>query len=66
MMKLCTNIRRIEKAARSLKIDINDLKIQAKEEDYTTADAKSILSFLQIFHLYKKILIFLAALDNKL
>ena len=65
-MKLSTNVRRIRKAAKSLKIDTSSLEIEAKEEDCTIADAKGIILLLQAFHVYTQILIFLAFLGNKL
>ena len=66
MMKFSTSIRRTRKTAKSLKIDINGLKIQAKEEDCFTADAKNIIFFLQVFHVYTQIFVFLATPGNKL
>ena len=44
-MKLNTNVRRTRKAAKSFKIGTNGLKVQAKEEDCTTTDAKDIILF---------------------
>lgn len=65
-MKFNINIRRIKKLAKSLKISTSKLEIKAKKEDYTIADAKGIILLLQTFFIYAKILIFLAALGNKL
>ena len=65
IMKLSTSVRRTREAAKSLKIGTNGLEIEAKE-DCTTADAKGITSFLQAFHVYTQILVFLAAPGNKL
>lgn len=49
IMKLCINVRRIREAAKSLKISIDGLKIEAKEENYTIADAKGIILLLSKF-----------------
>ena len=43
IIKLSTSIRHIKKAAKSLKIDTNDLEIKVKEEDCTIANAKDII-----------------------
>ena len=66
MMKLSTSIRRTRKVVKSFKIGTNGLKIQAKEEDCTTADAKNIILFLQVFHIYTQIFVFLASPGNNL
>ena len=65
IMKLSTSVRRTREAAKSLKIGTSGLKIKAKDEDYTTADAKGIIPLLQAFHVYTQILIYLAAPGNK-
>ncbi len=64
--KLSTSIRRTKKAAKSLKIGTSNLEIEAKEEDCTTTDFKTIIPLLQAFHIYTQILIFLAPPDIKL
>lgn len=46
IIKLITSIRRIREVTKSLKIIINSLEIKFKEEDCTTANAKSIIYFL--------------------
>ncbi len=46
IMKLNTSIRRTKGAAKILKISTRDLEIEAQEEDCTTTDAKSNISFL--------------------
>lgn len=45
-MKLSTNVKSTKKAIKSLKIGTHDLEIEAKEKDYTTTDAKNIISLL--------------------
>ena len=52
IMKLSTNIRYNRLVAKSLQIDINGLEIEAKEEDYTIADAKNIILLLWAFYIY--------------
>ena len=47
IMKLSTSVRHKREAAKSLKIGTNGLEIEAKKEDCTTADAKSIIPLLQ-------------------
>ena len=66
IMKLSTSVRRTREAAKSLKIGTNGLEIEAKEEDCTTADAKGIIPLLQVFHVYTRILVFLAIPGIKL
>lgn len=66
IMKLSIRVRRTRKAAKSLKISINGLEIETKEEDCTSVDAKSIIPLLRAFYMYTQILIFLAAPGNKL
>lgn len=66
IMKLNTSIRRTREAAKSLKIGTNGLETEAKEEDCTTANTKDIIPLLWVFHVYTQILVFLAALGNKL
>ena len=46
IMKLSMSVMRTREAAKSLKIGTNGLEIEAKEKNYTTADAKSIISLL--------------------
>lgn len=65
-MKLSTSLRRTREVAKSLKIGTSGFEIEAKEEDCTTADTKCIIPLLRAFHVYTQILIFLAALGNKL
>ena len=65
-MKFSTSVRRNREVAKSLKIGINGLEIEAKEENCTTADAKGIIPLLRAFHVYTQILVFLAAPGNKL
>ena len=45
-MKLSTSVRRTKETAKSLKIGTSGQEIEAKESDYTIADAKSIISLL--------------------
>ena len=52
IMKLSTNIRHTKKATKSLKIDTNGLKIEAKEEDCITINIKGIILLLQAFYMY--------------
>lgn len=52
-MKLSTKIRCIKKADKNLKIGINGLEIEAKEENCTIADAKKIILLLQAYYVYK-------------
>ena len=66
IIKLCTSVTHAKEVAKSRRIVTRGLEIEAKEEDYTTANAKSIILFLQAFHLFAKIIIFLATLSNKL
>ena len=66
IMKLSTSIKRIKKVAKSLKISISGLEIKAKEDNYTTPDAKSIILLFCVFHIYTQILIFLVTLGIKL
>ncbi len=66
IMKLSTSVRRTREAAKSLKIGTTGLEIEAREDDCTTADAKGIIPLLWDFHVYKQILVFLAAPGNKL
>ena len=42
-MKLSTSVRHTREVAKRLKIGTIDLKIEAKEEDCTNADAKDII-----------------------
>ena len=65
-MKLSRSVKRIKEAAKSLKIGISGLEIEAKEEDCTTVDAKDIISLLRAFYIYTQILIFFATLGIKL
>lgn len=78
-MKLSVNARRTREIAKSLKIVINSLeietkeenstsvlKIEAKEEDFTIAKAKGIVFLFQAFYMYMQIFVFLAASGNKL
>ena len=51
-MKLSASVRCTKKAAKNLKIGISGLEIEAKEEDCTIADTKSIISLLRVFHVY--------------
>lgn len=46
MIKLSTNIRYIREAAKSIKIDINYLKIKVKNENCLIANIKDIISLL--------------------
>lgn len=50
-MKLSRNIKQTGKATKTLKIKKSDLEIEAKEKDYITADAKSIILLLKIFYI---------------
>lgn len=52
IMKLSTSVRCTRKAAKSLKIGLNILEIEIKEEDYTITKAKSIISLVRVFHMY--------------
>lgn len=65
-MKLSISVRYIEEVAKNLKIDTNGPEIKTKGEYYTIADVKSIIPLLQAFHIYTQILVFMAALGNKL
>lgn len=57
-MKLSTSVRRTKETAKSSKIGTIGLEIEAREEDYTPANAKSIISLLRAFHVYTQILVF--------
>ena len=50
IMKLSTSIRRIRKAVKSPRFGTSGLEIEAKEEEYTTTDVKSIIPLLRAFH----------------
>lgn len=65
-MKLSISVRRTREATKSLKIGTSGLKIEAKEEDCTTAGTKGIIPLFRAFHVYTQILVYLAALANKL
>ena len=52
-MKLNTNVRRTNKAAKSLKISISGLEIEAKENDCTTTYAKNIIPLFWALYMYK-------------
>ena len=65
-MKLSTNIRQTKEITKNLKIGTNGLEIEANKKDYTIVDVKSIIFFLQAFHIYIQILVFLVILENKL
>ena len=65
IMKLNKSLRRTSKAAKSLEIGTNGQKIDDKW-DCTTKDAKSIIILLWAFYIYMQILVFWAALGNKL
>lgn len=45
--------------AKSLKININNLKIENKKEDYIMANTKVIILFFRILYIYIQIFIFL-------
>lgn len=45
IMKLSISVRYTKKAAKSLKIDTNDMEIKAKEENCTIEDVKGISPF---------------------
>ena len=66
IMKFSTSVRYTREAAKNLKIVTSGLKIEAKEEDYTIADVKSIILLLWAFYVYTQIFIFLAVLEIKL
>lgn len=66
VMKLSISVRRTREATKSLKIGTSVLKIEAKEEDCTTAGTKGIIPLFRAFHVYTHILVYLAALGNKL
>ena len=66
IMKLSTSVRCTREVAKSLKIGTSGLEIEAREEDYTTADKKGIIPLFRVFYVYALIFIFLAALGNKL
>lgn len=66
IIKLSTSIRQTIKLIKNLKICINGQKIEAKEENYTIIDTKTIILFFQIFYIFIQIFIFLAVLGNKL
>lgn len=66
IMKLSISVRRTREATKSLKIGTSGLKIEAKEEDCTTAGTKGIIPLFRAFHVYTQILVYLAALGNKL
>lgn len=51
-MKLSISIRYIKKVTKSLKIDINSLEIEAKEENCIIANVKGIILLLQAFFIY--------------
>lgn len=65
-MKSSTSVKYIRKAVKILKIGSNNLKIEAKKEDYTIINIKDIISLFQVFYIYIEILVFLAILSNKL
>lgn len=58
IIKLNTSIRYSREVTKSLKIGTNGLEIKAKEKDYTTADAKNINFFLELFIYIHKFLFF--------
>ena len=60
IVKLSTSIRRTGEIAKNVKLDLSGLKIETREEDCTVADAKSIVSLLRSFLVYKQTLLFLA------
>ncbi len=51
-MKLSTSVRHAREAAKSWKISTSSLEIEAKKEDYTTEDARRIISLLWAFYMY--------------
>lgn len=65
-MKLNISIRYIKKVAKSLKIDINGLKIEAKKENCIITNIKDIILLFQAFYIYIQILVFFSAPKNKL
>lgn len=65
-MKLSTCIRRIREVAKSLKIDTNNLEIEAKEKDCISVDPNNIILLFQAFYIYTQIFVFLAIPGNKL
>ena len=50
IMKLSTSVRQTQEATKNLKLGINGLKIEAKEEDCITLDVKRIIPLLCSFH----------------
>lgn len=52
IIKLSTNVKRTREAVKNLKINTNNLKIEVKKENCTTADAKSIIFFVRAFNMY--------------
>lgn len=57
IMMLNTTIKRPKRMAESSKIGLRTLEMKAKEEDFTNANAKGILFFFQVFHIYTKIFV---------
>lgn len=58
IIKLNISIRRIKKAAKSLKIHIYSQKIENKKEDYIIVNVTGIILFFHVFYIYILIFIF--------
>lgn len=52
IMKLSTSVKQTKEVAKNLKIGINNLVIEAKEENCFIADAKDIISLLWAWYVY--------------
>lgn len=65
IMKLSNSISRTKSKTKHLQIRTGGFKMKAKEEDYTTPDAKDIIPLLWNFHLYTQILVFLATTKDQ-
>lgn len=55
-----------KKSTKILNTSNDGFKIKAKEETFTTTEAKDIILFLQTFFIYTQMLLFFATLSNKL
>lgn len=66
IIKVSISIKHTKEATKNLKIDIINIEIKVKKENYTILDARYIIPLLQTFYVYIQIHIFLAAYGNKL
>lgn len=54
IMKFSIIVRRTGEISKSLRIGTNGLEIEVKDKNYTIADTKNIIFFLQAFHVYTR------------